>query len=360
MLIFSISLLLLICLVNGSCPDQPEIQQCMSCSTTTRNCDVSSDNQLVNCTLPSDCDPKPCSSPWHVCMTFWARDNPSSPWTVLSSCISAGATESPCDFSEMCIDPKEVNTVDTGTFTCRCYGPLCNRHFLAGVIPPVVGSGSTSGIPEPLSTAAVMSTVIPVTTNIPPIATVIPTPTVIFDERDCITDCSAPPNCTFSADNRSMKCVVDDSCLTNVTRCDARTSQTCLASWHRDSPASPWIYSGNCIGGSSNDLPPPFCRVTRSPFVILPSDSVETGSFFCTCFGARCNREFEIDLDDFVTSTSTATTTASTAIMPVTTVATVPISAIVTTLFEVTPSVDPDPVGDDENGKCVGCRKSNR
>jgi len=343
----SVSLLLLICAVNGDCPDQPEVRQCMVCNGVV-DCHVSSDNRLVNCTAPSDpsiCKPTTCSSAWQKCMTLWSRSDSRSPWTLFSLCVTVDPNSSPCDYTETCIHPEEVDPVDTGSFQCHCHGHLCNRHFLAGTITPVamsseIGSGSTSSNPEPSSVVAMTSTIIPVTTNTP----------VIYDERDCITDCSAPPNCTLSVDNRSMKCVVDDSCLNNVTRCDSRTSQTCAASWRRNSSSSPWIYTGSCIGGSSTDLRPPFCRAEKSPFLIIPSDSVETGTFFCTCLGARCNREFEIDLDDFVTSTSATTT------MPVTAIKTVSISTTIMTLSEITPStvaVKPTSLIGDDDGECM-------
>ena len=147
--------LFLICTVNGACPDQPEVQQCMNCATTV-NC-----VPLFNCTLPSSCTIRTCSLPYFVCLTFWRRDAVGTPWIVISDYISPSSTLTTCDFNETCIDPRDMEpTVEVGQFDCRCRGHLCNRNFLAGSISPMeisseVQTGSTT--PRPSSTVILMT-----------------------------------------------------------------------------------------------------------------------------------------------------------------------------------------------------------
>ena len=289
------SLLLIQCTLVLSVYSQcsPALLDCMQCNSVTSAdaCAFSADNKTVECQIPtSGCQRITCSSFFETCMVVWTREDEATPWTITAGCLSIG-TGSPCDFLGTCehvFDTSKTipSSLVTGTYICRCYdGDFCNQNFSADV----------SMFNPPISTSNLT-----------------PTPTVV-NERDCITCRNVNPICNLSEDNRTLECSFDDECAQNTMQCTSL--ETCAATWIRRDASSPWTANAGCVGISSSLIDQPTCQVTESYFNSLSlsiPDSVETGSFVCSCLGGLCNREFRIDLNNFTSSDTTTISTSST------------------------------------------------
>ena len=297
------SLLLIQCTLVLSVYSQctPAVLDCLQCNgvTSADACTLSADNKTVECQIPtSGCQRMTCGSSFtDTCMVLWTREDEATPWTITAGCLSIGIGN-PCDFFGTCehvFDTSKTipSSLVTGTYICRCYdGDFCNQNFSADV----------SMFNPPISTST---------------STIAPTPTVV-NERDCITCQNVNPICNLSEDNRTLECSFDDECAQNTVQCTS--IETCAATWVRRNASSPWTANARCVGGSSSFvIDQPTCQVTESYFnelgLSIP-DSVETGSFICSCVGALCNREFRIDLNNFTSSDTTTTSESSTISVP--------------------------------------------
>ena len=296
------SLLLIECTLILSVYGQmcrPAFRQCIHCQglESTDACVLSDDNTTVECQLPypsSQCSLRRCGSPFDTCMTTWTRSDEAGPWRITSDCLSLNVGGNPCDYNDTCehsfgMSDPIPSTLATGTFICRCYEDSCNQNFSVDI--------------------SVFSQ--PVTTSI----TLTPTPTMEIDEHDCVKCVNVNPICTLSEDNRTLECSFDDECANNIVRC--APTETCSATLIRQDVSSPWLGNAGCFGGRSGFASDqPTCEVNENFFKELERpipDSVETGSFICTCLGGLCNGEFRIDLNDFASSTTITMSSTSSA-----------------------------------------------
>ena len=274
---------LLVLSVYGECP---QVRECMNCRGGAAECVLSADSNRLECKAANTtvCQPETCNTPFYTCMASWSRATVNNPWIMFSSCVSSG-TADPCDTGPICqhnVSSFLPDTVARGTFYCVCYGNFCNQNFLVDITPDPVND--TTSISSP-STATAM----------------VPTPTVELTERDCISCSNVPANCTLSGDKRSLQCFIDNECTNNIIRC-TNPREICGTSWFRltSSSSSQWSAFAGCLSDDQMvDVPTCQGRIRRQP---IPG-SVEEGSFFCTCRGALCNREFGIVLPDPGSST---------------------------------------------------------
>ena len=320
---------LLVLSVFGECP---QVRECMACRGNAE-CVVSADNKRVECTPANttDCQPQTCNTPFYTCMATWARANVNNSWFMISRCLSAG-TADPCDTGPICkhqFSSALPDTVASGSFFCECYGNFCNQNFLADI---------TSDLNETSAVATV---------------TMDPTPTMPPTERDCISCSNVSANCTLSGDKRSLQCFIDNECVNNVIRCTNR-AEVCGVSWSRQTSSSPWSAFAMCVTGGQT----PTCEGTiiRQP---IPG-SVEQGSFFCTCQGALCNREFGVVLPDPVPVSSTISmppTSTDTDVRNTTTSTMAPTSTIIPNSTTTGNTVESEAVNIRTDGKFVFCAK---